>query len=232
MQLRRAILAVVVTLAALSPACATSEHDYAKGEYAVILDGRAPNGKLSVAVHGEGEGGHDRFHAYLMAEPGHRRLVTLDDITSDNNLDTAPDAYHAFWSPDSRYVAVGFRSDRHVVTLNFYAVDGARARLIDTPDLFRDLTGRRIDPKTDGDMRVAVPSLTWLAAGRFRFSDYRLFVMDDGKLADKLGSFGKATKMNDGRMTIQFAAEADVTLVRGDRLQVSKPHPGEFPPLD
>ena len=232
MLLRRAVLAFALTLAAFTPAFATAEHDYAKGEYAIIDGGHAPNGKLSVAAHGDGEGGRDNFHVYLMAEPGHRRLATLDDISSDNNLDTAPGAYQARWSPDSRHVAVSFRSERHILTLNIYAIEGGRARLIDTPDLFRDLTGRTIHRKTDGDMRTSVPTVEWTAPRRFRFNDYRLFVLEDTTLADKLGAFTKTMKMNDGRYTIQFSADADVTLVRGDRFRIDKPRPGTFPELD
>lgn len=232
MQLRSAILALALALSAFSLAHATSEHDYAKGEFAVIDGGQAPNGKLSVAAHGDGAGGRDHFHVYLMAEPSHRRLATLDDISENNNLDTAPGAYYAKWSPDSRYVAVAFRSERHIMTMNIYAIDGRRARLIDTPDLFRDLTGRTVHRKTDGDMRTFVPTVEWTAPRRFRLNDYRLFVLEDTKLADKLGALTKTIKMKDGRYTIQFSADADVTLVRGDRFRIDKPRPGTFPELD
>jgi hypothetical protein len=104
----RANVSIFAALLALggAPARATSEHDYAKGEYAVIRHGLAPNKRISVASHGEGEGGTANFHIWLMAEPTHRRIAALDDIGSENNLDSDPDAYHAFWSTDSRYVAV------------------------------------------------------------------------------------------------------------------------------
>ena len=51
-------LAIAACLA-LAPAGATSNHQYAKGEYAVIRDGLAPNKQLSLASHGEGELGDD-----------------------------------------------------------------------------------------------------------------------------------------------------------------------------
>ncbi|SFJ99591.1 hypothetical protein [Bradyrhizobium sp. cf659] len=232
MPFRRAILALALTLAALSPAFATAEHQYAKGEYAIITGGRAPSGKLSIAAHGEGEFGNDDFHLYLMAEPGHRRLAVLDDVSSDNILDTAPDAFHAAWSQDSRTVAVSFRSERHIVTLNLYAIDGRRARLVDAPDLFRDVTGRSIDRKTDGDMRTSVPALTWQAPRRFHLTDYRVFVLDDTALADKLGPLGKATAMKDGRTTIQFSVEADGELLPDGRLRMGKPKAGQFEELE
>jgi hypothetical protein len=220
--------ALVLVLAALPQARATAEHTYGKREYAVIESGRAPNGKLSIAAHGEGEGGHDKFHVYLMAEPGHRKLAVLDNISEDNNLDTAPDAYWAAWSPDSRYVAVTFRSERHIVTLNLYAIEDSRAKLLEAPDLFRDVTGRGTDRKTDGDMRSFVPKLEWQGPRRFRFTDYRLFVMDDARLADQLGALGKPEKMDDGRYSIEFSAQADGEVLPTNRLRVAKPQPGKF----
>jgi hypothetical protein len=233
MQFRCAIAAALfVVLAGLPQAHATAEHTYAKGEYGIISGGWAPNKRLAIAVHGEGDGAHDKFHAYLMAEPGHRRLMTLDNVNDDNILDTAPDAFHAAWSADSRYVAVTFRSERHIVTLNLYAVDGRRARLVDAPDLFRDATGRSIDRKTDGDMRTSVPALTWQAPRRFHLTDYRVFVLDDTALADKLGPLGKATAMKDGRTTIQFSAEADGELLPDGRIRMGKPRAGQFEELE
>jgi hypothetical protein len=229
----RAILATVLAtgllaFAALPQARATAEHTYGKREYGIIGHGRAPNGRLSIAAHGEGEGAHDKFHVYLMAEPAHRKLAVLDNISEDNNLDTAPDAYSAEWSPDSRYVTVRFRSDRHIMTLNFYAIADGRAKLLETPDLFRDVTGRSIDYKSDGDMRTSVPVVDWLGPRRFRFTDYRLFVMQDAKLADELGALAKQEKMDDGRYTIEFSAQADGEVLPGNRLRVAKPQPGKF----
>ena len=228
---RSAILALLLTFA-LSPAFATAEHKYGKGEYAIILDGRAPNGKLSIAAHGEGESGSDKFRLSLMAEPGHRRLMTLDNVNDDNILDSAPDAFHAAWSADSHYVAVSFRSERHIVTLNIYAIDGNRAKLLDGPDLFRDATGRTVDRVNDGDMRTSVPALTWQAPSRFHLTDYRVFVEDDTALADRLGALGKASRRDGGGNTIQFSAEADGEILAGNRVRMGKPQPGKFEDVD
>ena len=228
----RAILALIFTLAAASPALATAEHQYKKDEYAIIQGGRAPNGKLSVAAHGGGEAGSDGFRMYLMAEPAHRKLMALDKVNDDNILDTAPDAFHAAWSADSRYVAVSFRSERHIVTLNIYAIDGGRAKLLDGPDLFRNATGRTVDRANDGDMRTSVPALTWQAPRRFHLSDYRVFVEDDTALADKLGPLGKASKRDGGGNTIQFSAEADGELLPDGHIRMGKPQPGKFEDVD
>jgi hypothetical protein len=60
-----------------------------------------------------------------MAEPAHRKIAALGQISPGNNLDTGPGAYHALWSADSRHVAVWFRSDRHVAELNLYRTKSA-----------------------------------------------------------------------------------------------------------
>jgi len=224
---RRAVLALLLAFA-VSPAFATAEHKYAKNEYAIILGGRAPNGKLSVAAHGEGDAGSENFRLSLMAEPGHRKLMTLDSVNDDNILDSAPDAFHAAWSADSRTVAVSFRSERHIVTLNIYAVDGARAKLLSGPDLFRDVTGRAVDGANDLDMRSSIPQFTWLAPRRFHLTDYRVFVADDTKLADKLGPLGKASKRDGGGNTIEFSAEADGELLSDGKIRMGKPTVGKF----
>lgn len=224
---RRAVLALLLTLAA-SPVLATAEHKYGKSEYAIILGGKAPSGKLSVAAHGEGDAGSENFRLSLMAEPGHRKLMTLDNVNDDNILDSAPDAFHAAWSADSRTVAVSFRSERHIITLNIYAVDGTKAKLLAGPDLFRDVTGRTVDSANDLDMRSYVPALTWLSPRRFHLTDYRVFVTDDTALADKLGPLGKASKRDGGGNTVEFSAEADGELLPDGKIRMDKPQPGKF----
>ena len=101
------VLAGLLGLAA-APAWATDEHEYAKDEYATIRNGLAPDKQASLASHAGADG--KNFHVWLMAEPAHRKISALPDIDSGDNLDTGPDAYHAFWSTDSRHVAVSFRS--------------------------------------------------------------------------------------------------------------------------
>src|ERR1700759_134864 len=158
MLLRLMSLAIAACLA-LAPAGATSNHQYAKGEYGVIRDGLAPNKQLSLASHGEGELGDDHFHVWLMAEPAHRKLVALDSIGDDNNLDTAPEAYHGFWSKDSRRVGVAFRSSRHEVTLNLYRIEGRHGYLIKSPDLFNEATGREV--ADDDGLRQRISMVEW-----------------------------------------------------------------------
>ncbi|KRQ13260.1 hypothetical protein [Bradyrhizobium manausense] len=224
---RRAVLALLLAVAA-SPALATAEHKYGKREYPIIQGGKAPNGKLSVAAHGEGDAGSENFRLSLMAEPAHRKLMTLPNVKDDNILDSAPDAFHAAWSADSRFVAVSFRSERHVVTLNIYDINGTRAKLLDGPDLFRDVTGRSVGRDHDLDVRSSVPDFTWAAPRRFHLTEYRVLVADDARLLDKLGPLARTLKYDGDGTMIEFSAVADGELLPDGRIRMGKPTPGKF----
>lgn len=114
------------------------------------------------------------------------------------------------------------------MTLNIYAIEGNRARLIETPDLFRKATGRTVVVKTDGDMRTYFPTVKWRGPRSYDLNDYRLFVEDDKTLADKIGELGSLTKMEDGRYSIEFAAHARITLGRKHRNRIGKLRLGVF----
>jgi hypothetical protein len=221
-----AILAMLLALA-VAPARTTDSHDYAKGEYAIIRDGLAPDKLKSLASHGDGEGGSENFHVWLMAEPAHRRIVALADIGSSNNLDTGPGAYYAFWSADSRRVAVTFRSNRHVVELNLYHVEGRRAHPILGPSLFRDVTSR--DPGREDDMRRSVPEFEWKSTRRFLLKERRLFVTSDPGFVRMLGAYGRMTdKLDDSRFFVEFSAEADCVLMPNNRYRIVDLRVGKF----
>lgn len=212
---------------AIVPAGATDEHDYEKGEYAIIRDGLAPDKHKSLAAHGEGLGGHDHFHVWLMAEPAHRKIGVLEDISDNNNLDTGPNAYHSFWSADSRHVAVGFRSDRHVVELNLYAIDSRRAQLMSGPSLFKEVTSR--DVGSQDDLRTSFSEIEWRGPRRFVLREHRLFLAGDAGFARSLGAYGKQTdKTDDGRLFFAFSAEADCVLMPGNRYRVVDLRVGKF----
>ena len=226
----RVLLAAILALA-VTPARATDEHDYARDEYAIIRDGLAPNKQMSLASHADPESdghgiGHN-FHVWLMAEPAHRKLARLPGIGPKAFLDTGPNAYRAFWSADSRHVAVNFRSDRHVLELNLYAIEGRRARLISGPSLFKDVTSRDVG-RDDSSWR-SVAWITWTGPRRFVLRENRLFQPSDPGFARMLGPWGKVTgKLVDGRELIEFAAEADCVLVAGNRYRIVDLRVGKF----
>jgi hypothetical protein len=227
---RRDILCVIFAAPfalATAPVRATSEHDYASDEYAIIRDGLSPDKRLSLAAHGDGEGGHEKFHVWLMAEPAHRRIMPLDDIGSQNNLDTAPDAYHGQWSVDSRHVAVGFRFDRRQVQLNIYRIENRRAHLVRGPGLFKGVTRRNIG--TNDDVRRSAPEIEWTGPRRFVLRENHLFKIADPGFVRMLGRFGTVTsKLDDGQMMVEFAAEADCMLLPGNHYRVVDLRVGKF----
>ena len=221
MQSNRALVVLFAALLAFAaaPARATDSYDYARDEYAVIRDGLAPDRQVSLAAHGDGEGGSANFHIWLMAEPAHRELAPLDGIGSDNNLDTGPGAYRAAWSRDSRRVAVSFRSDRHVLALNLYRVENRRAYLFSGPGLFREVTGR--DVGADDDLRRSVPDIIWHGGNRFVLREHRLFLTTDPGLARRLGDYGRVTnRLEEGRLMVEFSVEADCMLMPGNRYRI------------
>ncbi len=218
-------LAIAAGLA-LMPAHATSNHQYGKDEYSIIRHGLAPDRQLSLASHGEGEYGDGNFHVWLMAEPAHRKIMALDNISEENNLDTAPDAYHAFWSKDSRRVAVTFRRERHQAQLNLYRVENRRAHLLGGPDLFKEVTHR--DVTDEDDMRLYDAMVEWHEGNRFMLKEYRSFVVADDALAKLLGAYGHvAEKLPEGKLYVEFSVNAECENVPGDRYKIISISPGD-----
>lgn len=221
-----AVLAAIITLG-LTPARATDEHTYATDEYAIIRDGLSPNKKMSLASHGDGEGGNQNFHVWLMAEPGHRRIARLGDIGSRGILDTGPNAYYAFWSADSRYVAITYRSERHVVEFELYAIEGRRARDVLGPSLFKDVTSREVG--REEDQRRGVPEVEWKGKARFLLKENRLFLTREPGFAKMLGAYGRITdKRDDGSFFVEFSAEADCVVLPDGRYRIVDLRVGKF----
>ena len=211
----------------VSPACATDTHEYAEDEYAVISDGVAPDGRLSLASHGEGESGATNFRVWLMAEPSHRKIMALADIGSSNNLDTGPKAYYARWSADSRRVAASFRRGRHEIQLNIYNIEGRRARLISGPSLFRDVTSR--DVGRQEDVRHSSSEITWTGPSRFKLMEHHLIKTRDPGFMRILGKYGKISSTeSDGAIFAEFAAEADCEIMPGHRYRIVDLRVGQF----
>jgi hypothetical protein len=230
--LRQALLTALLASAAIwsaAPATATSEYEYAKGEDVVIDGGMAPNRRLSLASHGEGPSGNDKFHVYLMAEPSHRRITALDDITSHDILDSGPTAFHASWALDSRHAAVAFRPDRHVIITLLYRIERGRAVEIGGPSLFKDVTSREVHSQND-DERVSVTRLKWLNPRRFVLTEYRYFITTSPNLLRSLGRFGKLDDDNtdDKRSFVKFSAQAECELIGGNRYRIVDLKPGNF----
>ncbi len=214
--LRRFIVLSALLACAATPAGATAEYDYGPDEYVIIDGGLSPDARTSLAAHAAGTRGD--FHVRLMAEPAHRRIAMLDDISDDNNLDTKASAYHAEWSKDlamSRFrgAASGMRCSSTST-----AWKAAARHLIAGPSLFKDVTGRDIG--NGDDIRRGIPSIEWRTAKRFVLRQRMLLMTSDAAFARRLGRFGRIAERHDGgRFLVEFSAEADCVLAVGHRIQ-------------
>jgi hypothetical protein len=212
------------------PVRATSVYDYKPKEYVIVDGGLAPNKHLAIAANGYGG-----FHVYLMAEPAHTPIAALASIDNDAILDTGAGAYHAVWSPDSRHVAVHFRSDRHVLTMLLYEIRGGRPHLTDTPSLFGAAT-KLPDSSDDFDVRSDVTYLTWLSPTTFALKEQRTLEINALGLPEKLGPYGKPDDETAGgggnnepaRHFIKFSAEATGQVVPGRGYRILDIKPGTF----
>jgi hypothetical protein len=227
----RYLLTLAVLIALTPSAQATASHTYQPNEYLVIHDGLAPNKRHAIAAHGSGEDSGTDFHLFLMTEPAHKKLARLPDISSHNNLDSAPDAYTAAWSPDSRHVAVSWRSERHRLSLLLYRIDGRRIREIGGPAVLTSAVKLDLEALDEGTrFDAATTAVTWTSPKSFIMTERYLFVAKTPTLLRALGQYGRQTDdtRNDGRDTIEFSAQAECVLVSGDRYRIVRIKPGAF----
>ena len=199
-----------------TPAAATSNYTYGPDEYAIVDGGLSRGGKYSIAAHGNGEGGNDDFHLYLMAEPGHRRIGLLKEVES--RLDTGPEAFAASWSEDSLFVALGYRLERHLYAINnIYRVADGRADPVQGPSLLKAIGVIAADhPGNDDfqnvDFRDVDEQLTWLGPGRFRLSGHGTLRITP-EIAQTLTKYGKqidaTAPRQDGFVFFEYSVEAE-----------------------
>ncbi len=114
-----------------SQARATSNYGYKPDEFVVITGGRSPDGKYSIAAHGDGDLGYDNFHLYLMDAAAGRKIGALEEVKDP--LDTGADAFTAKWSGDSRQVSITYRVDRRESVMVRYRIENGRATRISGP---------------------------------------------------------------------------------------------------
>jgi hypothetical protein len=218
-----------------SPACATAEYDYKKGERRIIDGGLAPNKKYAISAGLSGEGGP---YFFLTSEPAHRTLVRLEGIGPDQMLDTAPEALHAIWAPDSRHVAIIFRTERHVLTMWLYGVDGRNVEHIAVGDLLDQVIKDKKLAIDDYSLRLRTIEITWQGSQRFQLIEKWIFDARDRKLALAIGSFGKESPNDNYKETgddgkplwtfVDIAVDADCEIAPGNRYRVIAAKPGTF----
>jgi hypothetical protein len=105
-------------------------YDYKPGEFLVIKGGESPDKTFSI-VSGEDKAGE--FGVYLMDAKTKTVLGRLEEV--ETSWDTAPEAYGAHWSPDSKYVGITSKGDRRWAVNVIYRIEDRRTYLVETPDL-------------------------------------------------------------------------------------------------
>ena len=153
----------------INPAAATDNYTYKAGEYAIISDGHSPDGCWSIAAHGGGDYGYDRFNLYLMREPAHRRLAPL---RTGENLDTGPLSIVGLWAPDSKHVVVLYRIDRHVLEIRLLGVSDGKLRLIDVPSLVSTVGQPYFKPQIHYELFSRIYRVAWQGVDRFVMDEF------------------------------------------------------------
>jgi hypothetical protein len=217
---------------------ASEDHTYGPNEYALVAQGKAPNGKYSIASHGDGIGGFDHFHIYLMAEPGLKKIGPLEEI--NYILDTGPKAYTALWSSDSRHVAISYRSNRHVRALVLYAIRNHRAYPLTGPLPSAAVTHGKVSVaatagySTHFHLRGRDLAMKWLSPQRFSLEEYASFQETTPDLARTFGKSGRSERQEPQEVGdpptywIEFSAQAVCEIVSGDRYRIVSVRPAGF----
>jgi hypothetical protein len=239
----RTVVIASLAIALAGKLGATSEYDYKRGEFLVVKDGKSPDKKLAIV---SGENNKGNFGVYLMDSPTRKMIGQLEEVATD--LDTAPDAYSAHWSPDSKHVAISSRSDRHMLENVIYRIENRRAYLVETPELrcravpdfcrlMKDLGGL---PKPDSEAEAWKVRMTscasgimkWISPTRFVVSEESQFQVKTRDPTASLGKYGEVEKEKDdeavtsgGSYFVWFDAEGECELLPGDKSLVVSTHP-------
>jgi hypothetical protein len=237
----RVVVGLFAAAAFVTTASATAEYDYKPGEFLVIKDGKSPDKKFSI-VSGENQKGE--FGVYLMDAQTKKMIGRLEEVATD--LDTAPDAYYAHWSPDSKHVGISTRSDRHMLENVIYRIENRRAYLVTPPELrcvaipdfcklLKELGGDSNKEGDDSDSKVrqnqnASEIMKWISPTRFVVREESQFQVRTRDPTAALGKYGDVEKEGDvdppaEAYHVWFEAEGECELLPADKSQVVSVHP-------
>jgi hypothetical protein len=237
--------AVVLSLAFVGHAGATATHDYKPGQFLVIDGGRSPDKKFSI-VAGENKAGE--FGVYLRDAQTKKLIGQLEEVATE--LDSAPDAFHAHWAPDSKHVGISSRADRHLTRNIIYRIENRRAYVVETPQLMchavpdlcalqKELGGAvslDSDDYYDKPWKVrqneSYSEITkWISPMHFMVSEQSQWQVKERDPSGMLGQYGEAEKLDHGSdepatvYHVWFDAEGECELVPNDKSQVLNTHP-------
>ena len=250
-QIRSRTIAVgALSLAFVAHAAATATYDYKPGQFLLIDGGTSPDKKFSI-VSGENKAGE--FGIYLRDAQTKKLIGKLEEVAT--GLDSAPDAYHAHWAPDSKHVGITSRADRHWAINAIYRIENRRAYPVQTPELLchavpefcqltKELGGALTSDEIYGDSATGTPKpwkarqnssysaiVKWISPTRFVVNEEFQFQVKDRDPTSALGKYGEVEKLDPetyGGVDVydaSFNAQGECELLPNDKSQVLKTQP-------
>jgi hypothetical protein len=241
----RVMAAGALTLALVAQANATATYDYKPGQFLVVDGGTSPDKKFSI-VAGESKSGS--FGIYLRDGQTKKLIGQLEEVAT--GLDSAPDAYRAHWSPDSKHVGVSSRDDRHLTRNIIYRIENRRAYVVETPQLMchavpefcglqKELGGALAldsDDYYDRPWKVrqneSYSEITkWISTTRFVVSEESQWQVKERDPSATLGQYGEAEKLeyesgdSNDLYHVWFDVEGECELLPADKTRVLSTQP-------
>lgn len=239
----RIIAASALTLGFVAHVGATDSYDYKPGQFLVIHGGTSPDKMFSI-VSGENKAG--KFGVYLRDARTKKLIGQLEEVAID--LDSAPDAFHAHWAPDSKHVGVSSRADRHLTRNVIYRIENGRAYVVETPQLMchavpefctlqKELGGAlTLDSDDDKPWKVRQNESfseikKWISPTRFVVSEESQWQVKERDPSATVGQYGEAEKSEDegdesvALYHVWFDAEGECELLPNDKSQVLNTQP-------
>ena len=206
------------------PVAATDNYSYKADEYAIISGGRSPDGRWSVAAHGDGPYGYEDFDLCLMREPAHEKLAPL---RTRDYLDTGPLSIVALWAPDSKHVAVLNRSDRHVLDLRLFGVADGKVQSIKVPLLVNFVGQQHLKPEVHYEFFSRFYRVTWQKPARLTLEELDTLDASEPIFSGGLEAYLTVDRLGPERAFTNFSAHAACEITgKGElRLLSVKPLP-------
>ncbi len=163
---------------------ATADWRYQVGQFVPIENGLSPNQAYTVAAREDDRGS---FGIFLVNARTKKNLGSLQAVAEF--FDTAPAAFHAEWTPDSRHLALWYRVHRHLNRLAIYRIENDRAYSIAGPSLLLRVSPELafVEPKID----VAFHSLKWQSSSRFLLHEEGIIRHVTTRILRAIGNFGQ-----------------------------------------
>ena len=240
--------AIALGLAFVAHAGATAMYDYKPGEFLVIDSGTSPDKKFSI-VSGENKSGE--FGVYLRDAQTKKLIGQLEEVAT--GLDSAPDAYHAHWAPDSKHVGITSRVDRHWADNAIYRIENPRAYPVKTPELLchavpefcqltKELGGALTEDQIYAEDTVGKPwkarqnssfskIVKWISSTRFVVSEESQWQVKERDPSATIGHYGEVETLEDesnesaALYHVSFDAEGECELLPANKTRVLSTQP-------